>query len=716
MKPLSKKKITVIVLSSVLGVFLLYALICCAVTFIPISRQDAVDLATYGEGKDPSETILLSNDVKLYAFPEGNVRDKCVIVCPGGGYENCNVGTEGFTVAAELNRLGYPAFVLEYRTGERITTSKAPLDDLANAIRYIDEHARQYNISKGHYVLCGFSAGGHLAGLFATKEHGYALYEGINAPDALLLAYPACCPSPTYFNGNIADYGYYNSLNGKLIQNFMLGKQSSSDLNVALSVDKDYPRTYIMQGDKDDVTPAKAHSGLLIKALKKNNVDRFYRLGKGVKHGCGLGIGTSVEGWLSEAMRFTYEKWYEEEYAADPYTVEEVKAKTGGFMCGVCHPNERFEQMTELGSDWVRFDITSLPFDKDGNLTTGYLQFKEYAKTYVDRGFKVFAVTPMPGVYVDAGFDPRIKENELAIMEQIRFLTTDLQGLVSAFQVMNEQTEMIFRAPLTMEESASFTALTLKVMNRFKGNTVVGYNLSANDFSTYLDYMDKYNQYSDYIGVDIYLGCFESMTHNLGFFPASGWIWLIKQTTGRPVIMTEFGYISEGAPKSSEEKLSILQQYGAQGNTLSEAEKWAKANIAEFINNENFPSGLRNYLRAQFSTEEDIASALFGGPNVLVDYSSHLYRALGEDINLKNYPHTPQGQAEFFTDYFEDVVYSCDYLCGAILYCLNDAEACGYCGQSDCPVETRWGLLTVDGEKKPSFYAVKDAFAKCKKN
>ena len=299
-------------------------------------------------------------------------------------------------------------------------------------------------------------------------------------------------------------------------------------------------------------------------------------------------------------------------------------------------------------------------------------------------------------------------------MEQIRYFTTDLQDLVSAFQVMNEQTEMIFRQPLTMKESADLTILTLKVMNRFKGNAVVGYNLSANNFSQYLDYLDGYHEYSDYIGVDIYLGCFETMTHNLGFLPATGWTWLIWETTGRAVVMTEFGYIGEGEAKSDEEKLEILRDYGAQGETLTEAEAWAKANITEFIENENFPVGLRNYLRAQFDNETAIASALFGGAGVAVDYSSHLYRALAENISTNGYPHTPEGQAKFFTDYFEKVVYPCDYICGAILYCLNDAERCGYCLQEDCPVETRWGLLTVDGEKKPSFYAIKAAFEKCK--
>ena len=148
MKKISKSKISIIVVSSIVGAFVLYALICCAITFIPLSKDNGYGNETYGKSAEPVETITLENDVKLYAFPEGKIRDKYVIICPGGDYSVCNVETEGFPVAAELNKLGYPAFVLEYRTGDRIQTTKAPLDDLANAIRYVDEHAKQYKISR----------------------------------------------------------------------------------------------------------------------------------------------------------------------------------------------------------------------------------------------------------------------------------------------------------------------------------------------------------------------------------------------------------------------------------------------------------------------------------------------------------------------------------------------------------------------------------------
>ena len=48
--------------------------------------------------------------------------------------------------------------------------------------------------------------------------------------------------------------------------------------------------------------------------------------------------------------------------------VEVFLDKTGGFIKGVCHPNENYEQISDANIEWVRFDLTSLPYDEDGNL------------------------------------------------------------------------------------------------------------------------------------------------------------------------------------------------------------------------------------------------------------------------------------------------------------------------------------------------------------
>jgi hypothetical protein len=49
------------------------------------------------------------------------------------------------------------------------------------------------------------------------------------------------------------------------------------------------------------------------------------------------------------------------------------------------------------------------------------------------------------------------------------------------------------------------------------------------------------------------------------------------------------------------------------------------------------------------------------------------------------------------------------FLLGAIVYCWQDGAQCYICGQGDCPTETRWGLVDLEGREKPSYYAVRDA-------
>jgi hypothetical protein len=89
----------------------------------------------------------------------------------------------------------------------------------------------------------------------------------------------------------------------------------------------------------------------------------------------------------------------------------------------------------------------------------------------------------------------------------------------------------------------------------------------------------------------------------------------------------------------------------------------------------------------------------------------HFYRELADGVVLKDYPHTPQGQADFYS-YMIPHLAEKPYIIGEFIYSWSDAERCYICGFSDCPIETRWGLVDQNKEKKPSYDAVREAFAK----
>ncbi len=721
------KKVVLFTLLGILIAILLYLLVCCGITFVPMIKMLVVNKTACGElSRFPDSVVELEGGANLYVYLNEGKRDKYVVICPGGGYVDLSMSAEGFCVAEEFNKMGYTAFVLGYHVGKEITDYQQPLDDLAEAIVHIDTNADEYNVYKGLYVLCGFSAGGNLVGMFGTQEFGYPNYDSVKKPNAIVMGYPWVNPEAE-FSVNLVETIYEYTIVDRGAKAFLIGDANVDQMQVQHWVTADYPRTFIMHGDSDSVISAETQSEVLCQAFDEYGVEYVYKKCEGVNHGCGIALGTSAEGWLEEAMDFVDEKWYEDEF--EPYyrtSIASVKEKAGGFLTGVCHPNDKLDEVVELGADWVRVDLSVPVFDADGNevyydFGNGqvYYMYRDYYRPmfeqYKKAGLKVFAVTPYPREFLAWGIDPREEKGKIAVMKNIRFFAEDLGDIVAAWQITNEMTEPQFRAPLTAEEAADYIGLVARAIYRYRGDAIIGYNLSATEFATFLPLMNKYNKYFDYIGIDLYLGCFESMTYSFGFATAKAWILSVQVATNHmPIIFTEFGYLSAGERKTTEEKLAILHRYGAVGDTVEEAEAYAKAHIRDFIENEYFPERLRERLETISATDEEIADNLFGTPGMPTDYSGHLYSELGEGILLKGYPHTPEGQAKYFTDFIDNVILEEEDVCGAFLYCFCDSPYCYVCGQSDCPVETGWGLLDGEGNKKPSFYSIQEAFAKCK--
>ncbi len=372
--------------------------------------------------------------------------------------------------------------------------------------------------------------------------------------------------------------------------------------------------------------------------------------------------------------------------------------KAGGYIKGVCHADPDYELITDANIGWFRDDIP-FPFAKDGSLSPSYVAWKEYAKGYADNGIKIFGVTPYPDDFMEYGLDPRDPAAKEGIQDIARFYVEDLRGIVGAFQITNEMGVDRFTYPLTMEEARDFIGMQLEAMYPVRGDILVGYNLAAQSLfpPDILPLMMKdYHQYCDFVGMDIYLGCFEPVLKNANQVLTV--LGLIRQLTGKPVILCEFGYIGLGEPKSDAEKKAILQKYGYN------SEEEARADIDNFI--KALPEELANeFDRYADKTPEERASLMFDG-----EFSNHLYCELQDGFGVYGFPHTPEGQAEFLS-YTLPKVQKLDYVIGSIVYCWSDSGDCYVCGQADCPVETKWGLVDSEGNPKPAYYAVKDAFA-----
>ncbi|MBR3954690.1 MAG: hypothetical protein IKJ63_04375 [Clostridia bacterium] len=381
-----------------------------------------------------------------------------------------------------------------------------------------------------------------------------------------------------------------------------------------------------------------------------------------------------------------------------PKETQATKAlRKKGFVCGVCHPNENYEQIKQANLDWIRIDIP-YPFDKDGNQVEGYINFKNRCRGYVENGIKVMAVTPYAPEYIENGADPRTPDGEKKARATARFLIEDLKDLVAGYQITNEMGIPRFTIPLTMDEAVAFIGMHLEEMYPIRGETIIGYN-SAGPQADLHSKLRPWHKYCDYVGIDIYLGC---------FFSAPGFMFLftaltryLYALTGKPVLIQEFGYLSGGKPKTKKQKIDILRRYGVN------SEKEAKQNIAAFV--EKTPAVMRDHVKYVCGNDPaKYFSFIFKS-----DYVNHLYTELPRITKIPGYEHTPDGQAKFFADIFEKF-YNTKHICGAFIYCYSDPPMCYYCGQEDCPTETRWGLVDKNGNPKPSYYAVQEKLAELK--
>ena len=237
----------------------------------------------------------------LFYLP-GEAGAPWVLVCPGGAYASVQLLPEGFAPALELNRLGFHAFILRYRTA-RHGLFPAPLEDAAAAIRRIRGMAARCGTGKDAYALLGFSSGGHLAACWGSRELGWAKY-GLPRPQALLLGYPGLS---TVRSAQALENAEGSVKLTRLYLNMIAGRNWSMDdlkrWSPELHVDPDYPPTYMLHC-LDDQLATPDHVRLMSAALEAAGAPYRLRMEPTGGHGFGADPGGPSEGWLEEACAF----------------------------------------------------------------------------------------------------------------------------------------------------------------------------------------------------------------------------------------------------------------------------------------------------------------------------------------------------------------------------------------------------------------------------
>jgi acetyl esterase/lipase len=214
----------------------------------------------YSEGEKRTEP---SRERTGLFFLRGKPGAPFAIIAPGGGFEYVASLHEGFPYAVEISTRGYNAFVLRYRAGQGGTVAT---EDLAAAISYVFRHARSLDVATAGYSLWGSSAGARMVA--AIGSHGVARFGGSD------LAKPSAVV--TLYTGH--------------------SEVASAD-----------PPTFVAVGEADGIAPPRIMERR-VAALRNAGTRVEYHRYAGVGHGFGLGVGTSAEGWIADAIRFWTEQ------------------------------------------------------------------------------------------------------------------------------------------------------------------------------------------------------------------------------------------------------------------------------------------------------------------------------------------------------------------------------------------------------------------------
>ena len=191
----------------------------------------------------PGETADAEKPTLRCLKPENKTSDACVIVCPGGAYNNLDK-KESDWVARLFAEHGITAVVLRYRVPRREGQAKhlAPWQDAQRAVRVVRARAQEWGVDPDKIGILGFSACGHLTLMTATTSLTNS-YEPIDDIDKLSASVAFAVPIyPAYVLEDGADGP--NS-----------GKGNDSAMVQDFAFDANTPPICLFHGDADVYSP-----------------------------------------------------------------------------------------------------------------------------------------------------------------------------------------------------------------------------------------------------------------------------------------------------------------------------------------------------------------------------------------------------------------------------------------------------------------------------
>lgn len=265
-----------------------------------LSGSDGEDIALWpgtppgGGGPDGAPLLTAKGALSHVAVPSLRVfhpehpTGKAVLIAAGGGYKRIQMGHEAWPAARWLTRQGYTAYVLTYRLpGEGWHDgSLVALQDAQRALRIVRHREKQVSV-------LGFSAGGHLMGMAATRSdfQSYPEQDALDSTrayaDRAALIYPVIT----------LEKPYSHTSTHKILVGRLASDQENARWSVQNYVSAQTPPIFLVQAEDDPI--ADPHNTLIMaQACKRAHVPvEMLRYATG-GHGFGMGKpGTQTLAW-----------------------------------------------------------------------------------------------------------------------------------------------------------------------------------------------------------------------------------------------------------------------------------------------------------------------------------------------------------------------------------------------------------------------------------
>ncbi|HOP10137.1 MAG TPA: alpha/beta hydrolase [Oscillospiraceae bacterium] len=184
-----------------------------------------------------------------------------MLICPGGAYSFVS-DREAEPIALNYLAAGFNAFVLTYSVAPARYPSA--LLQAAAAVDFIRKNAVKYHVDPDKISICGFSAGGHLAGSLACFWNEAFLAETLNTASENLKPNAAVLGYPVITGGEKAHRGSFDNLCG---DDAALVKKMSLET----AVTKDTPPIFLWHTADDGGVPVE-NSLLMASALREKQI------------------------------------------------------------------------------------------------------------------------------------------------------------------------------------------------------------------------------------------------------------------------------------------------------------------------------------------------------------------------------------------------------------------------------------------------------------